>query len=70
MNFFQYSSTHTTLIGYVDDVAVVRVHSPYHGNEETQYLIDPATTIENALKTGTIDFRFDLTQKRTAYMYY
>lgn len=68
--FLQYSSTHTTMLGYVDDAAVVRVHSPYHSKEAVQFLIDPATAIQDAIETGTIDFRFDFSSKRTAYTYY
>jgi hypothetical protein len=56
--FLQYSSSHTSMLGYVGAVAVVRVHSPYYSKEKTQYLIESTTPIQEALASGSIDFRF------------
>jgi hypothetical protein len=57
-DFLQYSSSHTSMVGYVDQHAVVRVHSPYYTKEETQFLINPDLPIQEAVASGSIDFRF------------
>lgn len=56
--FLQYSSSHMTMLGFVDGVAAVRVFSPDHSKDETQYLIDPLMAVGVAVKNGSVDFRF------------
>lgn len=56
--FLQYSSTHTTMIGAAGGIDIVRVHSPYYKNEESEYLVDPDRLICEVTKNGSIHFRF------------
>jgi hypothetical protein len=56
--FLQYSSSHTSMLGYVGAIAIVQVHSPYYSKEKTKYLIESTTPIQEVLASGSIDFRF------------
>jgi hypothetical protein len=46
------------MLGYVGAIAIVQVHSPYYSKEKTKYLIESTTPIQEALASGSIDFRF------------
>ncbi|WP_051293700.1 hypothetical protein [Pseudoduganella violaceinigra] len=56
--FLQYSSSHTSMLGFVDDAVVVRVFSLDYTNAQPHYLVDPATPIGTAVSSGLLDFRF------------
>jgi hypothetical protein len=58
-SFLQYSSSHTSMVGEVDAMGVVRVFSPhYAANQASEYLVSPNEQVSSLIPDGGLSFRF------------
>lgn len=55
--FLQYSSSHTSFVGFAGGIPIVRTYSPYHSKIKTEYLLAEHTSVAEAIKNGQLYFR-------------
>jgi len=57
--FLQFSSTRTTLTGFVGDAPIVKVRATDHGRDFAPvFLVPSEQLLEPLLSTGPVEFRF------------
>ena len=58
--FLQYSSSHTTMLGEVGPLQLVKVFSPYHAEgKPPEYLAPPDQRLRDLLLEEAVSFRFE-----------
>ena len=57
--FLQYSSSHTSLVGFAGAHAFVRVFSPHHAEgREPEYALPCSSLVTEVARDQTVEFRF------------
>lgn len=56
--FLQFSSTHTSMVGYVGNQPIVRVFSPHHLGRQAEFLVDKELAAHEVISNGALSFKF------------
>jgi hypothetical protein len=56
--FLQFSSSHTSIVGFVGGIPVVRVFSPHHSRNKAEYFLPEHSGVAEVIGSGRLDFKF------------
>lgn len=56
--FLQFSSSHTSILGFCESVPVVRVFSRFFSQKQNEYFAPPNLSVSEAIKNGALYFKF------------
>ncbi|MFT3760815.1 hypothetical protein [Thauera sp.] len=57
-NFLQFSSSHSTITGFVSGQPIVRVHANFSSGHQAEFLISPTSSVESCLPDGLLEFEW------------